>query len=365
MLEDELGATLSDRKAHARLTEEGLALLGHAETVLDCLDIARRQITALRDLDGGHLRTGAFPTAAPSSCPTRASLVRRTTRRAAKRWSRGRATNMGSSSRRVASGNEPVRRATSRSPARRWAERPSENDSSTPPKSRWKATCATSCRSGPPNSASSRVVSAPPSSPASCAAPSARTWQSCACAPTKLRARPVSVSTNNHVVSQRFRPYLAAGTKKLTATTALLHTAEGSTQENRRITGTPWLPVPSSGSPSATTPSFAAARMAAPAATPIARTVASLYSWPSCGVTTTANRSGIGLSSRNASKRGRSGVTSPSGTDGQSASGNWRLTAYPRWPSVLPTEITIASRPASHSSSVRTTSHETPATKPG
>jgi DNA-binding transcriptional LysR family regulator len=63
-LEDDLGVALFDREARGvRLTEEGRALLTHAEAVLDRLDVARREITALRDVDGGRLRVGAFPTA--------------------------------------------------------------------------------------------------------------------------------------------------------------------------------------------------------------------------------------------------------------------------------------------------------------
>ena len=64
VLEDELGVALFDRGARGvRLTEEGRTLLTHAEAVLDRLDVARREIAALRELDGGRLRIGAFPTA--------------------------------------------------------------------------------------------------------------------------------------------------------------------------------------------------------------------------------------------------------------------------------------------------------------
>jgi DNA-binding transcriptional LysR family regulator len=64
VLEDDLGVALFDREARGvRLTEEGRTLLTHAEAVLDRLDVARREIAALRELDGGRLRIGAFPTA--------------------------------------------------------------------------------------------------------------------------------------------------------------------------------------------------------------------------------------------------------------------------------------------------------------
>src|SRR5690242_10985055 len=64
VLEDDLGVALFDREARGvRLTEEGRTLLSHAEAVLDRLDVARREIAALRRLDGGRLRIGAFPTA--------------------------------------------------------------------------------------------------------------------------------------------------------------------------------------------------------------------------------------------------------------------------------------------------------------
>src|SRR3954471_13634713 len=64
VLEDDLGAALFDREARSvRLTEEGRTLLAHAEAVLDRLDVARREIAALRELNGGRLRVGAFPTA--------------------------------------------------------------------------------------------------------------------------------------------------------------------------------------------------------------------------------------------------------------------------------------------------------------
>lgn len=64
VLEEDLGVALFDREARGvRLTEEGRTLLTHAEAVLDRLDVARREIAALRELDGARLRIGAFPTA--------------------------------------------------------------------------------------------------------------------------------------------------------------------------------------------------------------------------------------------------------------------------------------------------------------
>jgi DNA-binding transcriptional LysR family regulator len=63
-LEEDVSAVLFDRVARGvRLTEEGRCLLGHAEAVLDRLDAARRELFALRDLDAGRLRIGAFATA--------------------------------------------------------------------------------------------------------------------------------------------------------------------------------------------------------------------------------------------------------------------------------------------------------------
>jgi DNA-binding transcriptional LysR family regulator len=64
VLEEDLAVALFDREARGvRLTEEGRVLLTHAEVVLDRLDVARRELAAIRDLDGGRLRIGAFATA--------------------------------------------------------------------------------------------------------------------------------------------------------------------------------------------------------------------------------------------------------------------------------------------------------------
>lgn len=69
-LESAAGAPLFDRLPRGvRLTAEGHCLLGHAEAVLDRLGVARSDLTALRDLAGGRLRIGAFPTADASLVP--------------------------------------------------------------------------------------------------------------------------------------------------------------------------------------------------------------------------------------------------------------------------------------------------------
>jgi DNA-binding transcriptional LysR family regulator len=69
-LEDDVAAVLFDRAARGvRLTEEGRVLLAHAEAVLDRLDVARRELAAIRDVDGGRLRIGAFATAEAALVP--------------------------------------------------------------------------------------------------------------------------------------------------------------------------------------------------------------------------------------------------------------------------------------------------------
>lgn len=71
VLEEGLGVALFGREARGvRLTEEGRTLLAHAEAVLDRLDVARQEIAALRNVDGGRLRIGAFPTAGAVLVPT-------------------------------------------------------------------------------------------------------------------------------------------------------------------------------------------------------------------------------------------------------------------------------------------------------
>jgi DNA-binding transcriptional LysR family regulator len=69
-LEAEVGARVFDRLPRGvALTEEGRALLPHAEAVLDRLTAARRDLEALRGLGGGRLRVGAFPTAVAALVP--------------------------------------------------------------------------------------------------------------------------------------------------------------------------------------------------------------------------------------------------------------------------------------------------------
>lgn len=70
VLEAELAAQLFDRQPRGvALTEEGRTLRPHAEAILDRLSAARRDLVALRNLDGGRLRIGAFPTAVAALVP--------------------------------------------------------------------------------------------------------------------------------------------------------------------------------------------------------------------------------------------------------------------------------------------------------
>lgn len=69
-LEADTGAVLFDRTPRGvRLTDQGRCLLEHAETMLGRLDLARRDLAALRDLDTGRLRLGAFATADAALVP--------------------------------------------------------------------------------------------------------------------------------------------------------------------------------------------------------------------------------------------------------------------------------------------------------
>jgi DNA-binding transcriptional LysR family regulator len=69
-LEAELGARVFDRLPRGvALTEEGRALLPHAEAVLDRFATARHELDQLRTLRTGRLRVGAFPTAVAALVP--------------------------------------------------------------------------------------------------------------------------------------------------------------------------------------------------------------------------------------------------------------------------------------------------------
>jgi DNA-binding transcriptional LysR family regulator len=69
-LETLIGARLFDRRARGvRLTEHGQCLLPHAESLLERLDAARRDLADLNDLERGRLRVGAFATANATLIP--------------------------------------------------------------------------------------------------------------------------------------------------------------------------------------------------------------------------------------------------------------------------------------------------------
>jgi DNA-binding transcriptional LysR family regulator len=69
-LERATGARLFDRMPRGvRLTEEGRSLLGHAELVLERMRAARQDLEALRNLDAGRLRVGAFDSADAALIP--------------------------------------------------------------------------------------------------------------------------------------------------------------------------------------------------------------------------------------------------------------------------------------------------------
>jgi DNA-binding transcriptional LysR family regulator len=69
-LEVGFGVRLFDRRAGGvQLTEHGRCLQPHAESLLERLDHARRDLEALDRLEGGRLRIGAFDTANASLIP--------------------------------------------------------------------------------------------------------------------------------------------------------------------------------------------------------------------------------------------------------------------------------------------------------
>jgi DNA-binding transcriptional LysR family regulator len=69
-LEASFGARLFDRRARGvQLTEHGRCMLAHAESLLERLENARRDLGALDRLDAGRLRLGAFPTANAALIP--------------------------------------------------------------------------------------------------------------------------------------------------------------------------------------------------------------------------------------------------------------------------------------------------------
>jgi len=69
-LEAEVGVRVFDRLPRGvTLTEEGRALLPHAEAVLDRLTAAKRDLDDLHGLGSGRLRVGAFPTAVAALVP--------------------------------------------------------------------------------------------------------------------------------------------------------------------------------------------------------------------------------------------------------------------------------------------------------
>ncbi|WP_317453468.1 LysR substrate-binding domain-containing protein [Streptomyces sp. CBMA152] len=77
-LEAELGSVLFDRLPRGvQLTEAGRVLVPHAEAVRDRLAAARAELTALRTLDSGLLRVGAFSTADAALLPRSLAAFRR------------------------------------------------------------------------------------------------------------------------------------------------------------------------------------------------------------------------------------------------------------------------------------------------
>jgi DNA-binding transcriptional LysR family regulator len=83
-LERATGARLFDRLPRGvRLTEEGRCLLAHAEAVLDRMRAARDGLEALRNLDAGRLRVGAFDSADAALVPRAMAAFRAAHPRAA------------------------------------------------------------------------------------------------------------------------------------------------------------------------------------------------------------------------------------------------------------------------------------------
>jgi DNA-binding transcriptional LysR family regulator len=69
-LERDTGTRLFDRLPRGmRLTDDGRCLLSHVHAVLDRLNTARGDLAALRTLDAGRLRLGAFDTAEAALVP--------------------------------------------------------------------------------------------------------------------------------------------------------------------------------------------------------------------------------------------------------------------------------------------------------
>ncbi len=69
-LEGAAGTPLFERRARGvRLTDAGTALLRRADTVLDEVDAAQRELDGISELATGSLRVGAFPTAVAALLP--------------------------------------------------------------------------------------------------------------------------------------------------------------------------------------------------------------------------------------------------------------------------------------------------------
>ena len=78
-LESAAGTPLFERAARGvRLTDAGAALLRRAETVLDEVDAAQRELEGMSQLATGRLRVGAFPTAVAALLPRALKVFRET-----------------------------------------------------------------------------------------------------------------------------------------------------------------------------------------------------------------------------------------------------------------------------------------------